>query len=111
VVTRPPVIPSPSLVIPSPSPVCHPERSEGSAVGFGAGCARDLQVTRGSAGRARIQWNANAYPAALIRDASTGQILSIARGGAVDVAARSAEVEILLSDGVSSVRQTLRVRQ
>jgi membrane-associated phospholipid phosphatase len=30
-------------VIPSPSPVRHPERSEGSAVGFGAGYARDLQ--------------------------------------------------------------------
>ncbi|MEX2154966.1 MAG: PPC domain-containing protein [Gemmatimonadaceae bacterium] len=94
VVSRPPpVIPSAavSAVIPS--------------------AARDLQVMRGNAGRARIQWNAKAYPAALIRDAGTGEILSIARGGAVDVAARSAEVEILLSDGVSSVRQTLRVRQ
>ena len=49
------------------------------------------------------------YPAALIRDAATGEILSFGRGGGVEVASRARVVEILLSDGVVSLRRLVQV--
>jgi len=52
-------------------------------------------------GRTQIMWDAKSYPMALIRDAATGQVLSFARGGSVDVQA-AGPVTVTLSDGVRS---------
>jgi hypothetical protein len=61
-----------------------------------------LQVRRG-AGRAlsaRLTWPASA-PLAVIRDARTGEIISLARDGAVELPGRlGTEVDVTLSDGV-----------
>jgi hypothetical protein len=48
-----------------------------------------------------VQWD-RAYPMAVIRDARTGQILSLARDGTVGVPAGADGVRVDLSDGVSS---------
>jgi hypothetical protein len=53
--------------------------------------------------RARLEWNTSSYPMALIRDRRTGQILSFARGGKVEVGRPASDLEIVFSDGVSSV--------
>lgn len=47
----------------------------------------------------RVQWNP-AYPMALVRDAASGEVLSFARGGVVQVPAGRAGVSVQLSDGV-----------
>lgn len=58
----------------------------------------------------RLRWSAAERPAALVRDARTGRIISFARGGDVELAAGASEVEVLLSDGVRTERGSVRVR-
>jgi hypothetical protein len=53
-----------------------------------------------------IQWDAGAHPMIMVRDAQTGEVLSLARGGSVQIPSPGHEVDIVLSDGVkSSVRR------
>jgi hypothetical protein len=59
--------------------------------------------------RSRLEWDSKAYPMALVRDAATGQILSFARGGRLDIAVPGQELDVTFSDGVSSTRQRIRV--
>jgi hypothetical protein len=63
-----------------------------------------------ASGRVRVSWNAASAPAALVRDARTGRIVSIARGGALDLQTASDDLEITLSDGVRSVKSKVRPR-
>lgn len=53
-----------------------------------------------------VRWDPS-YPLAVIRDATTGEILSLARGGAGRVAAPSGRVVVQLSEGVSSTPSIL----
>jgi hypothetical protein len=67
-------------------------------------------VRVGAAGeRVRVEWDATLYPAAMIRDGATGEILSIARGGVVEIESRSREFVMILSNGVASVSQRVQV--
>jgi hypothetical protein len=52
-----------------------------------------------------LTWDHRTYPMALVRDRRTGQVLSFARGGSVDVP--SSDLEVVLSNGVRSVTQTI----
>lgn len=77
-----------------------------------AGAASALssaRLTSISATRSRLEWNATAYPAALVRDPATGQVLSIARDGVIDVARLGPELDVTFSDGVSSVRRRIAI--
>lgn len=67
-------------------------------------------ATRRRGGRLAVSWQSSAHPMALVRDARTGEVLSFARGGRVDFASIGREVEILLSDGVSTVRPSVEAR-
>jgi hypothetical protein len=67
-------------------------------------------AVRMASGRVRVSWNAASAPAALVRDARTGRIVSIARGGALDLQTASDDLEITLSDGVRSVKSKVRPR-
>jgi hypothetical protein len=60
------------------------------------------------AGRATVGWDQGAYPLAVIRDAATGQILSLARGGRVELPDAPAELEVTLSDGTRGIGRTVR---
>lgn len=60
-----------------------------------------VSVARTDANRLAVRWDAAAFPMVMVRDARTGDILALARGGAADV--RSAgDVELVVSDGVRS---------
>ena len=63
-----------------------------------------------SADRVRMKWNAAEFPMAVVRDATTGRILSFARGGDAAFASRRGDVEVILTDGVRSVSNRMRVR-
>lgn len=82
----------------------------------GAGAATADAASRAAraevldAGTVRITWPGADAPAALVRDAHTGQVLSIARGGAVDVRTRARDLDVVLSDGVRSAFRRLSVR-
>jgi hypothetical protein len=54
--------------------------------------------------RAAVRWDANAYPLVVVRDAVTGSILSLARGGTANVATNDGhDVELIVSDGIHSL--------
>ena len=75
-----------------------------------AGGAIPASAVRTASGRVRVAWNAAAAQVALIRNARTGQILSFARGGTVDLPAMSDDLDVTVSDGVRSIRSRLRPR-
>jgi hypothetical protein len=57
-------------------------------------------------GGTEIQWDAAAHPMVMVRDARTGEVLSFARGGSVQLPGVRHEVDLVLSNGVtSSVRR------
>lgn len=60
-------------------------------------------ATRTAGGKVRVSWKGGVR-AALVRNARTGQVLSISRGSAVEVLAGSDELDVVLSDGVRSQR-------
>jgi hypothetical protein len=98
-----------------PARVARTERLERLEVAGPEGRAERRRVPLGarpsiSVGRepggATVTWRAPGSPMALVRDARTGEILSFARRGAASLAAPAGSVELLLSDGVRSVRTT-----
>lgn len=53
-------------------------------------------------GQIRLQWDAASAPLIVVRDPTTGQILSFARGDAATIRSDAVEVELIVSDGVSN---------
>jgi hypothetical protein len=70
------------------------------------------QLSAGStaAGETTLRWNAERFPMALVRDATTGRIVSFARGGEVRLPAVGPDLEVSFSNGVRSHARRLRVR-
>jgi hypothetical protein len=66
------------------------------------------EVTRGVAGRIALRWDASKAPMIMVRDAVTGDVLSFARGGNVELASSRDELSLAVSDRVRS--RDLRVR-
>jgi hypothetical protein len=61
-------------------------------------------VMKVSPTRASVRWDASAYPLVVVRDAVTGSILSLARGGTANVATNDGhDVELVVSDGIHSL--------
>jgi hypothetical protein len=56
-----------------------------------------------------LRWNHLTYPMVMVRDAGTGEIMSLASGGAVQLPATSRRVELVLSNGVRSFRTQVTV--
>ncbi|NNM32941.1 MAG: hypothetical protein HKO53_07725 [Gemmatimonadetes bacterium] len=56
-----------------------------------------------------LTWDESSHAMVMIRDPHTREILSFARGGQVEVQTASRELELLFSDGVSSLGQTVQV--
>jgi hypothetical protein len=64
--------------------------------------ADSVEVRRVGGGDLRLRWNARATPMIMVRDANTGEVLSLARGGDVTLSSIQNDVELVLSDGVKS---------
>ena len=58
------------------------------------------------AGSLAVAWDTTAYPMVVVRDAETGAILSLARGGKANVVAKG-NITLSFSDGIHSTRQRL----
>lgn len=56
-----------------------------------------------------VAWDADAQPVALLRDADSGEVLGFARGGRLELATRAERIEVLLSNGVDSVKRDFDV--
>ena len=66
-------------------------------------------VTSRSASTADVEWDAERWPAILIRDAATKTLLGIGRGGRASIATRAATIELVMSDGARSATLQARV--
>jgi hypothetical protein len=58
----------------------------------------------------RLQWDPTVHPMVLVRDPDTGEVLSFARGGEVEVGTSKNAVDVTLSDQVLSNRSRVEVR-
>ena len=82
-----------------------PQPASGTQPGVG-GSSLSVGARRLATGEMGVQWNARAHPMVMVRDAQTGQVLSFARGGSVQLPASRGEVDLVVSNGVtSSVRR------
>jgi hypothetical protein len=61
-----------------------------------------VEVRRAGSDRIRLRWNARAHPMVMVRDVETGEVLSLARGGDVQLPTLKGRVDLVLSDGVRS---------
>jgi Metallo-peptidase family M12 len=77
---------------------------------FDAASRADSVETQRVGGDVRLRWNARTTPMIMVRDASTGEILSLARGGEVHLPTSKGELELVLSDGVKSRVRRVSVR-
>ena len=84
------------------------ERTSRQPATAAAAAARGLDIAAEASSRARLRWNAAAFPMVMVRDTDTGEILSFSRDGDASVETGRTEVEVVVSDGVKS--QTARVR-
>ena len=62
-----------------------------------------------SPARSRLEWDANIYPIAMVRDPSTHEVLGFLRGGAGELGGQRAAVDVLFSNGVSSIMQRVQI--
>ena len=63
------------------------------------------QVNRTADGRARVTWNSEAFPMAMVRDAATGALMGFVRRSGDAVVTGGRAVDVVYSDGVRTVRQ------
>jgi hypothetical protein len=62
---------------------------------------------RSVGGGVRLRWDAAAHPMIMVRDPATGDVLSLARGGEIDLATTQPVLDVVLSDRIGS--RTVRV--
>lgn len=57
-----------------------------------------------------VDWDAERHPMVMVRDPGTGQVLSFARGGRMNVRTDAAALDLLFSDGVRTTSRRVQVR-
>jgi hypothetical protein len=80
-----------------------------SAGGATTNAVGSTRLTSVSGSRARLEWNATDFPMAMVRDAVTGEVLAIVSGGTAEVNLPRTDVDVLFSNGVTSVKQRVPV--
>ena len=79
--------------------------SAGATAGARAGQqsgAPALRASRAARGRVQLDWDAERYPRALVRDAASGRILGFLHAPGEAVAGATGALEVILSDGARS---------
>ncbi len=62
-----------------------------------------------TAGGVRVRWDSSVHPMLLVRDPDTGEVLSFARGGDVELGTSKGELDVTASDQVLSGRSRVMV--
>lgn len=60
-------------------------------------------------GKVHLSWDDSIHPLVMLRDSLTGEILSFARGGSIFIPTMAEDFEIVLSDGLNSEVQKIRL--
>jgi hypothetical protein len=77
--------------------------------GPAAGQSRAVEVRRVKPGSVSLRWDAQVNPMIMVRDPDTGEVLSLARGGDVELPTAKSQVDLVISDGVKSRIQRMAV--
>jgi hypothetical protein len=85
------------------------ERRVAPAAGARASIAVSPRLVRQN-GEVSLGWDAARFPMVLVRDPSSGHILTFARGGQARFASRAGELELVYSDGVGSRTERVKVQ-
>ena len=89
----------------------HSPAYQESRVGPAMVATPEVELTPRGGSVLQLTWDDTAFPMALVRDPATGQVLSSARGGRINLPVSSDEIEITFSDGLRSsprVRRSVR---
>jgi hypothetical protein len=61
-----------------------------------------IEARRSAPGRVALRWDASSHPMVMVRDASTGEVLSLARGGTAELFTERTDLDLLVSNRVQS---------
>ncbi len=61
-----------------------------------------VEARRSAPGRVALRWDASRHPMVMVRDATTGEVLSLARGGAAEVFTDRTDLDLVVSNSVQS---------
>jgi hypothetical protein len=61
-----------------------------------------IEARRSAPGLVALRWDANSHPMVMVRDARTGEVLSLARGGAADLFTDRTDLDLVVSNRVQS---------
>jgi hypothetical protein len=86
------------------------QRSAESAQGLALVDSESPRVRRTRGRMAEVSWSAPSVRGVLVRDARTGDVLSLARGRGAQFEAGAGDVELIVSDGVRSHVRRAAVR-
>jgi hypothetical protein len=84
-------------------------RSAAGTVVSGSPAAGSIALRRTGTGNVALRWDSQALPLLVVRDPDSGQILSLARGGEVQLSTTKPQVDLVISNGVRSRVQRMRV--
>lgn len=70
----------------------------------------DVALTRVNDGAVRVQWDATRFPAVMVRDPASGDVLSFAKGGSATIATASSQLEVVYSNRLRSGRVIRRLK-
>jgi hypothetical protein len=70
---------------------------------------RAIQVRRVAGDRVALRWDVRTHPMILVRDTESGEVLSFARGGEIELSTGKREVELIMSSGVRSQLRRMQV--
>jgi hypothetical protein len=60
-------------------------------------------LRRVAPGRVSLEWDHRTYPMVMVRNSETGEVMSLAEGGRIELPTSRGQVDLVLSDGVRSV--------
>jgi hypothetical protein len=61
-----------------------------------------IEARRSAPGRVALRWDASSHPMVMVRDAATGEVLSLARGGAAELFTDRTDLDLVVSNRVQS---------
>jgi hypothetical protein len=70
-----------------------------------------IEARRSAPGRVALRWDASSHPMVMVRDATTGEVLSLARGGAAELFTDRTDLELVVSNRVQSRQVRVLVRR
>jgi hypothetical protein len=68
-----------------------------------------IAAERLAGNRIAVRWDSRSHPMVMVRDPETGEVLSFARDGEVELATTKEQIDLLVSSGVRSQLKRLRV--